>query len=171
MITEYIKLLFESSLICISICLILLFLLKSRIILKSNDDYNKNLVGFVKKLLVFAIIILPITLVIRYSNLIDSRKRIYNDKNDYINACMIDAQKAPYADSIKTKYIHASYDYLYLQHGDSIYFNDFKYSEHDKIELALILYFLTKPDLTEKNKIELRSQIKTYNDIISLMKK
>ena len=171
MIAEYIKLLFETSLICLPICLILLFLLKRKIILKSNDDYNKNLFDFVKKLLVFAIIILPVTLAIRYSNLIDSRKRIYNDKNDYIKACMIDAQKAPYSDSIKTKYIYESYDYLYLQHGDSIYFNNFKYNEHDKIELALILYFLTKPDLSEKNKIELRSQIKTYNDIISLMKK
>jgi hypothetical protein len=151
--------------VAIPLSAILLLLVKLKVIYKANNEGRERIIAFYKKILIFGIILLPVSYWVKSNSKSSSRKRLYYTKNQYINDCFSDMGKAPYADSVKAKYIYSSYDYLHSKYGDSIYYSDFKLKELDKIDLGLILYFANHPKLTDSAKVDIRSHIKSFEDL------
>jgi len=168
--TEYFRLIFISAIICLPAGTILYFLLKKDLIKQPDVVKRSRLINFSKKLIIFSIIIIPSYLLLKFASPITFDKRLYHDKEEYINACINDAKKSNLPDSIKLSYINKSYDYLYNKYGDKIYYADFKYDIHDSIELSLCLYFLTNPNLTDSAKRSIHNELKTKNDLNKFLK-
>jgi hypothetical protein len=170
MLYTYFEALFIGCLIAIPITLILLLLVKIKVFLKSDNLARERLTVFFKNILIFGIFLLPVSFYLKGNIHSSSRKRLYFNKNEYINACFADAKNAPYSDSIKTSYIYSSFDYLNSKYGDSIYYNDFVIKDKDKIELGLLLYFINHPDLDDSIKLNIHSKVKTLDDVLKLNK-
>lgn len=166
---NYFQIVFNTTIIVLPIGIIVFILLKKNFIKIGDKQKETNIINIIKKLFVFASMIILSFLILKVSSPRLFHKRIFNNNEAFINANLI-TDKNQIPDSIESIFLNKSFDFLFNRYGEEIYYDDFKLDKFDTIEQTLCLHFLLNPELTDSMKLELREKIKTTQDLKKYLK-
>ncbi|MPM15282.1 hypothetical protein SDC9_61650 [bioreactor metagenome] len=121
---------------------------------------------FFRKLMIISAVAVPVFIFVNVVFLSDVPFLIYGSDDQFASERLkpFMNHKLP-NDSTEALFQTQSVQYLKARHHDRIYYSDFVFDAKDSIEISLILYYIRHPELNDSSKADLRSNVKTTDDI------
>jgi len=164
------RLIFFTGLASLIIGTVMYLLIKKNIIKAEDDSKKAYQINFTKKLILISSIIVIGYLILSLFYDTKPINKIYKSPSDFIKTRVMNFNNNQLPDSSRRIYFDKSLQYFENRHGEKILYDNFKFDKFDTIEMTLNIYFLEKPEIGDSGRIELRSKIRTTQDLKTYLK-
>ncbi|OFY72722.1 MAG: hypothetical protein A2265_03590 [Bacteroidetes bacterium RIFOXYA12_FULL_33_9] len=168
---ELLRIIFFSALLMLTFSLITMLLLYMNVIYKDKNVEKHRLKKFFKKIILLSVSIIVVLFTLYFLFQKDLKRKIYQNKEEYINEIVNVCKEENFPDSIGLEYANEAYKYLYKKYGDDLLYEGFKGNLIDSIEIRLILYFVENPKLSDSIKQYIRNSVKSKEDFKKYLKR